>query len=70
MGKFHTDGIEHSARVRQFLRLAGPAETERSLDGTPIIASISDIDNLLSRGYITVTTRPNNDPSCAMQSAR
>src|ERR1044071_8056295 len=38
-------------------------ENGRSLDGTPIIASISDIDNLLSRGYITVTTRPNNDPA-------
>ena len=29
---------------------------------SPIIASISEIDNLLSRGYITVRTRPNNDP--------
>jgi len=34
----------------------------RSLDGTPIIATTSDIDSLLSKGYITLTTRPDNDP--------
>jgi hypothetical protein len=46
---------------KQFLQsLAGQNGT--SLDGTPIIASKSDIDSLLSRGYITVRTRPNNDP--------
>ena len=46
---------------QQFLRsLAG--RNGKALDGNPIIASISDIDNLLSRGYITVRTRPNNDP--------
>ena len=45
---------------RQFLAsLAG--ENGTALDGTPIIASTSDIDNLLSQGYITVRTRPTND---------
>jgi hypothetical protein len=34
----------------------------KSLDGTPIIASTSDIDDLLSKGYITLTTRPETDP--------
>jgi hypothetical protein len=33
----------------------------RDLDGTPIIASVSEIDNLLSKGYITKQTRPLND---------
>ena len=30
---------------------------------TRVEVHLSDINNLLSRGYITVTTRPNNDPS-------
>jgi hypothetical protein len=34
----------------------------KSLDGTPIIASTSDIDDLLRKGYITLTTRPETDP--------
>jgi hypothetical protein len=34
----------------------------RSLDGTPIIATMSDIDSLYSKGYITKTTRPDTDP--------
>lgn len=34
----------------------------RSLDGTPIIATQSDIDSLLSKGYITIQTRPESDP--------
>ena len=33
----------------------------KSFDGTPIIASQSDIDSLLSKGYITVVTRPESD---------
>jgi hypothetical protein len=33
----------------------------RDLDGTAIIASVSEIDNLFSKGYITKTTRPLND---------
>jgi len=33
-----------------------------ALDGTPIIASTSDIDDLLGKGYITLTTRPETDP--------
>lgn len=33
----------------------------RDLDGTAIIATVSEIDNLFSRGYITKTTRPLND---------
>lgn len=33
----------------------------RDLDGTPIIASVSEIDNLFSKGYATKTTRPLND---------
>jgi hypothetical protein len=46
---------------KQFLnRLA--KKSGKSLDGTPIIASTSDIDDLLSKGYITVTTRPETDP--------
>lgn len=32
------------------------------LDGTPIIASTSDIDNLSKKGYISVTTRAFTDP--------
>ena len=31
------------------------------LDGTPIIRSVSDIDNLFSKGFITKQTRPQND---------
>ena len=46
---------------RQFLNTLA-LRNGRSLDGTPIISNLSDINNLLSRGYITVTTRPNNDP--------
>ena len=34
----------------------------KSLDGTPIIATQSDIDSLLSKGYITVVTRAETDP--------
>jgi hypothetical protein len=34
----------------------------KALDGTPIIASQSDIDDLLGKGYITLTTRPETDP--------
>ena len=46
---------------KQFLnRLA--KKNGKSLDGTPIIASTSDIDDLLSKGYITVATRPEADP--------
>jgi hypothetical protein len=33
----------------------------RDLDGTAIIASVSEIDNLFSKGYITKTSRPLND---------
>jgi hypothetical protein len=33
----------------------------RDLDGSAIIASVSEIDNLFSKGYITKTTRPLND---------
>ena len=33
----------------------------RDLDGTAIIRSVSDIDNLYSKGYITKTTRPETD---------
>ena len=33
----------------------------RDLDGTPIIASVSEIDNLFSKGYVTKTSRPLND---------
>jgi hypothetical protein len=33
----------------------------RDLDGTAIIASVSDIDNLFSKGYITKITRPLQD---------
>ncbi len=45
---------------RQFLASLA-SENGTALDGTPIIASTSDIDNLLSQGYITVRTRPTND---------
>jgi hypothetical protein len=45
---------------RQFLASLA-RENGTALDGTPIIASTSDIDNLLSQGYITVRTRPTND---------
>jgi hypothetical protein len=34
----------------------------KSFDGTPIIATTSDIDSLLSQGYITIATRPESDP--------
>ena len=45
---------------RQFLASLA-RENGMALDGTPVIASTSDIDNLLSQGYITVRTRPTND---------
>src|ERR1044071_9141620 len=46
---------------KQFLnRLA--KKNGKSLDNTPIIASTSDIDDLLSKDYITLTTRPDTDP--------
>jgi hypothetical protein len=38
------------------------AKNGRDLEGTPIIASTSDIDSLFSKGYITKTTRPTSDP--------
>ena len=34
----------------------------RDFDGTPIIASLSDIDSLFKKGLITKTTRPDADP--------
>ncbi len=34
----------------------------RALDGTPIIATMSDIDSLYGKGYITKTTRLDSDP--------
>jgi len=34
----------------------------RDFDGTPIIATLSDIDSLSQKGYITKTQRPLNDP--------
>lgn len=34
----------------------------RDLDGTAIIATVSELDNLFSKGYITKTTRPVTDP--------
>jgi hypothetical protein len=34
----------------------------RDFDGTAIIATISDIDTLLSKGLITLATRPETDP--------
>jgi len=37
------------------------ARNGRDLDGTPIIKTVSDIDNLFSRGYITKTVRPLGD---------
>jgi hypothetical protein len=37
------------------------AKNGRALDGTPIIASTSDIDSLFSKGYITKTSRPLSD---------
>jgi hypothetical protein len=33
----------------------------RDLDGTPIIASVTDIDNLFRKGYVTKRTRPLTD---------
>lgn len=33
----------------------------RDLDGTAIIASVSEIDNLFSKGFVTKTSRPLND---------
>jgi len=38
------------------------ARNGRDLDGTPILKTVSDIDNLFSRGYITKTLRPFGDP--------
>jgi hypothetical protein len=34
----------------------------RDFDGTPIIASLSDIDSLFKKGFITKTSRPDADP--------
>ena len=34
----------------------------RDFDGTPIIATIGDIDSLFKKGYVTKTTRPDTDP--------
>jgi hypothetical protein len=34
----------------------------RSFDGTPILATLSDIDGFVAKGYITKTTRPDTDP--------
>jgi len=34
----------------------------KALDGTPIIATMSDIDSLFSGGYITKTSRADSDP--------
>ena len=36
----------------------------RDLDGTPIIASASDIESLIQKGLVTQTTRPSKDPLC------
>lgn len=37
------------------------AKNGRDLDGTPILTSASDIDNLAAAGYVTLTTRPLTD---------
>jgi hypothetical protein len=34
----------------------------RDFDGTPIIATVGDIDSLFTKGYVTKTTRPETDP--------
>ena len=46
---------------KQFLKSMA-RQNGKSFDGTPIIATTSDIDSLLSKGYITVVTRPESDP--------
>ena len=46
---------------KQFLKSIAK-ENGKSFDGTPIIATTSDIDSLLGKGYITVVTRPVSDP--------
>lgn len=46
---------------KQFLNSMA-RENGKSFDGTPIIATQSDVDSLLSKGYITVVTRPESDP--------
>jgi hypothetical protein len=46
---------------KQFLKSMA-RKNGKALDGTPIIATTSDIDSLLSKGYITVQTRPESDP--------
>lgn len=38
------------------------ARNGRDLDGTPIIATVSEIDNLFQKGYITKLTKPFSDP--------
>lgn len=56
-----TPSALNTSAGRQFLSSLA-RENGKALDGTPIIATTSDIDNLLSRGYITITTRPAIDP--------
>ena len=46
---------------KQFLN-AMARKNGKSFDGTPIIATLSDIDSLLSKGYVTIQTRPESDP--------
>jgi hypothetical protein len=46
---------------KQFLN-AMARKNGKSFDGTPIIATLSDIDGLLSKGYVTIQTRPESDP--------
>lgn len=60
--------VSPSSIVRSRLRPASEAlvalakKNGRDLDGTPIIASVGDIEDLFKKGYVTKTLRPLNAP--------
>ena len=57
---FTSKGLKTAAGKKALNAIA--KKNGRALDGTPIIATMSDIDSLFSSGYITKTTRPDTDP--------
>src|ERR1044072_9202904 len=56
----YTDKAINTAAGRQALNDMA-RRNGRDLDGTAIIATVSEIDNLFNKGYITKTTRPASD---------
>lgn len=57
---FTNSALNTAAGKKALNDLAG--KNGRDLDGTPIIKSVSEIDDLFKKGYVTKTLRPFSDP--------